>query len=53
MFLLESLSLGKPVIATNIGGNIEIIDDNKNGFLIDSSTIVESLVEKIKVINFS
>jgi len=53
MFLLESLSLGKPVIATNIGGNIEIIDDNKNGFLIDSSTIVESLVEKIMYLDMN
>ncbi|MEI7451830.1 MAG: glycosyltransferase [Candidatus Falkowbacteria bacterium] len=31
--LLESLALGKVVIASNIGGMPEIITDNKNGFL--------------------
>jgi len=47
MFLTESLSVGTPVIATNIGGNIEIIQDNKNSFLIDNTDIVNNLVEKI------
>jgi glycosyltransferase involved in cell wall biosynthesis len=44
MFLLEALSYGKPVIATAIGGNQEAITNNKNGFLIQSTSIQKELV---------
>ena len=44
--LLEALSIGLPVIATKVGGNIEIINDNKNGVLtnIDVNEIKEAIV---------
>lgn len=43
----ESLSCGTPVIAFNVGGNKEIISDNKNGYLVD--TIGEtSYIHKMK-----
>jgi glycosyltransferase involved in cell wall biosynthesis len=32
--LLEALACGKPVIATNVGGNPEIIVQSENGFLV-------------------
>ncbi len=32
---LEAMSYGKPVIATSKGGATDIIDDEKNGYLID------------------
>lgn len=32
--LLEGMSMGKPLIATNVGGNPEIIEHGENGFLI-------------------
>ncbi len=45
--LLESLSLGKIVIASNIGGIPEIIKDGINGFLFEAGN-QESLQEKMK-----
>lgn len=33
--VLEALSLGKPVIASNVGGLKEIVTDNYNGILVD------------------
>jgi glycosyltransferase involved in cell wall biosynthesis len=34
MVIIEAMALEKPVIATNIGGPLEIIDHEKDGFLI-------------------
>ena len=31
---MEAFSLGKPVIATDVIGNKEIVNDNYNGFLV-------------------
>lgn len=33
--VLEGMSLGKPVVATKVGGLREIIKDGQNGFLVD------------------
>ena len=32
--LLEVMSIGTPIITTNVGGNPELIDNNKNGILV-------------------
>jgi len=45
--LLESLSLGKIVIASNIGGIPELIQDSLNGFLFEAGNC-DDLIEKIK-----
>jgi len=45
--LLESLSLGKIVIASNIGGIPEIIQDGFNGFLFEAGNC-DDLIKKIK-----
>lgn len=49
--LLEGLSAGKPVIATNTGGAVQAIMDGKTGFLInpgDVNTFRDKLEELIK-----
>lgn len=48
MFLLESLYYGIPVIATEIGGNAEVIRNNYNGYLIDVADIENELVKVFK-----
>jgi len=44
--LIESMALGKAVIATDIGGNSEIVDDGCNGILVQPGS-VESLVKAV------
>ena len=36
LVLIEAMAMAKPVISTNIGGPIDIVDDGKTGLLIDS-----------------
>ena len=35
--LIEAQSLGLPIVATNVVGNNEVVENNKNGFLFDST----------------
>lgn len=37
--LLEAISYGKPVISTNVGGTVELIEDRVNGFLVNPGDI--------------
>jgi len=49
---VEAQSMGKPIIASNIGGSNETIANNKTGFLFESGN-AESLSKKIvEVLNF-
>ncbi len=45
--ILEAMSSGKPVIATNVGGNPELVLPDKTGFLIPSDNI-DSLVRAMQ-----
>ncbi len=44
--LLEASLMGKPVIATNVGGIHELMEDQKTGFLVEKGNS-EDLIEKI------
>ena len=46
--MLEAAYFGKPVIATNVGGNSEGVIDGKNGYLIKPSK--DELKEKLKTL---
>ena len=45
--MLEAMSVGLPVIASRVGGNIELIEDGRNGFLFapdDREALVSSIL---------
>jgi len=49
--LLESMANGLPVVATNVGGNPEIVSDGVNGILVaprDPAALSRSMVELIQ-----
>lgn len=51
MAILEAMMAGKPVIATSVGGNPEIVVDRETGFLVppkDSHALAESLMALLK-----
>jgi glycosyltransferase involved in cell wall biosynthesis len=46
--LLEGAAMGKPLLASNIPGCKEIVDNGSNGYLFESKS-VDSMVEKIRL----
>ncbi|MCX7927266.1 MAG: glycosyltransferase [Candidatus Omnitrophica bacterium] len=49
--ILEAMACGKPVIATHVGGNKEIVEENKTGFLIAPNDLDDLLTAIKKCIN--
>jgi glycosyltransferase involved in cell wall biosynthesis len=47
LITVESMKLGKPIIASNSGGNVELIENMKNGLLYDQGSF-KSLSNKIE-----
>jgi len=48
--LLEAMAAGVPVVATSVGGNVEIIEHEKNGWLVpsgDVSKLAELLLKAV------
>lgn len=41
LVIIEAMLAGRTVIATNVGGNSEVIDDNINGFIAKDPTVSE------------
>ncbi len=39
--LMEFMSLSKPVITTNYGGSVELVDENETGFLIEPFNAIQ------------
>lgn len=46
--IMEAMSFGIPCIARNVGGNAEIVIDNKSGYLLPNMVSPEIVAEKIK-----
>ena len=46
--MMEALSFGVPIIGTAVGGVPEIVEDNKNGFLLPADANAVAVAEKIK-----
>lgn len=52
--VMEAMSFGKPVIATDVGGTHEILLDKKNGYILDEKFEVNELTSKLeKICNMS
>ncbi len=47
--ILEAMQAARPIVATNVGGNAELIRDNVSGFLVKTKDY-NSLSEKIKIL---
>lgn len=49
MTILEALSYGKPCIVPNVGGPVELIDHEQNGYLVDPYDIeaIEKIIKNI------
>lgn len=47
--LMEAISFGIPIIATDVGGSREIIKENSNGFLLPRDFEVGTLKQKIEI----
>lgn len=47
--IVEAMSLGKPIIASKVVGNIDCVEDNVNGFLLDldANVFVDKIVELV------
>ena len=43
--VMEAMSFGKPVIATDVGGTAEVIDDGVTGYLLDEDCSADDLVK--------
>jgi glycosyltransferase involved in cell wall biosynthesis len=48
MTIIEAMSYGKPIVASNVGGISEIVENSKNGFISDNDeysfkTCIESV----------
>lgn len=52
--IIEAMSVGMPVVATNVGGIVEIVENGKNGLLVEPGNVddLERAVRSITVGNY-
>lgn len=48
MVIIEAMSFGKPIVASNVGGISEIVVNGENGYTVENNSI--NFVEKIELI---
>lgn len=46
--IMEAMSFGIPVIATDVGGTSEIVSDEENGFLLEANFDFDDLADRIR-----
>lgn len=51
LVITEAMATGTPVIATDIGSVVEIVEEGKTGFTVSDIDNIQSYVDKIKEIN--
>lgn len=51
--LLESTSMAKPIVTTNVAGCKEVVDDSINGFLCEVKNAKDLALKMIKMINLT
>ncbi|WP_010677044.1 glycosyltransferase [Bacillus timonensis] len=49
--IMEAISMGIPVIATDVGGTREIVENGLNGYLLDKDCEVSEIVDKLLIVN--
>lgn len=49
--IMEAISVGLPVVATDVGGTREAVIDKYNGFLLKKDFVVSELIEAIQTIH--
>ena len=49
--VIESLALGKPIIATDADGNRDLVEEKHNGFVIKGESIIELSQSVLKLLN--
>ena len=49
--LIEALASGKPIVSTNVGGVIDVVSDNKSGFVLKSNNLNELYEKTLMLIN--
>ena len=53
--IMEAMAMGKAIVATNVRGNADLVEDNKGGYLIelnDSKTMAEKIIHLYNNSNF-
>lgn len=50
--ILEAMSYGLPIIVTNVGGNVDIIKNSNNGFLVSFGDAVNMSSAMLSIINY-